>query len=455
MNGCLDRTLQCQKWRQHSKDNIDNISRYKGTVFTSSIVDQLEAFCDPILPALQRLDNKDRTSNEPPDKDDILDVITAVHKEEATEVLFTDAFNACSPLLMMAIHIIAFNCLLHNPDALADQSVRNTATDSLRANPTKQNVNQYLIDAILQKRRSVQRTSEDVWDRSLYNAGTDTPRSDTQAVRRRRLDTADDGATPGTSGTSAPRRRLTNVPRSANSTSPIKRMARGRAATQKGRREPAVTTDVEDNDEQTQLYVAGPTSRQGRKDRKRTAASNLPTSFDDDDQAEHLRTKKNKRPVVGPPTAKNRRTADSDSTSSDTADEEQQALPKATSDKKRPTSAVAKKVAAVESSQSDLDDDELGITPRTPPKSPFYRGHRDPSGESRKGTTAVPTTSKGETAHGKKKTKERVHKTAATGSANEQERKPKKKKHTTPLEELVNEEDKLYKDLAKIAKKGK
>ena len=35
------------------KDNIDNISRYKGTVFTSSFVDQLEAFCDPILPALE------------------------------------------------------------------------------------------------------------------------------------------------------------------------------------------------------------------------------------------------------------------------------------------------------------------------------------------------------------------------------------------------------------------
>ena len=131
------------------KDNIDNISRYKGTVFTSSFVDQLEAFCDPILPALQRLDNKDRSCNEPPDKDDILDIIEAVHKEEETKILFTDAFNACGPLLMMAIHVIAFNCLLHNPDALADQSVRNNATDVLRANPTKQNVNQYFIDAIL------------------------------------------------------------------------------------------------------------------------------------------------------------------------------------------------------------------------------------------------------------------------------------------------------------------
>ena len=205
----------------------------------------------------------------------------------------------------------------------------------------------------------------------------------------------------------------------------------------------------------TQLYVGPPTSRESRKDRKRTAACNLPTSFDDDDQAQHSRTKKNKRPVVGPPTAKNRRTTESDSTSSDTADEEQQASARTKSDKKRPTSTVAKKAATVVSSESDLDDDELGITPRTPPKSPFYRGHRDPSGEPRKTSPAVPTTSKGQTAHGKKKTKERADKAVAIGSAKEQQTKPKKKKHTMPLQDLVNEEDKLYKDLAKIAKKGK
>ena len=89
------------------------------------------------MPALRRLDNKDRYCHDPPDKDDILDVIEAIHKEEQREILFTKAFNACGPVLMIAIHVIGFNCLLHNPEAFAEQSVKNNSTDALRTNPTK------------------------------------------------------------------------------------------------------------------------------------------------------------------------------------------------------------------------------------------------------------------------------------------------------------------------------
>ena len=204
------------------KDNWEQISRFKGTVFTNSFVNQLETFCEPIMPALRRLDNKDKYCHDPPDKDDILDVIEAVHKDDKTEELFMEAFNACGPVLMMGIHVIALNCLLHNPDALAEQSVKNAATDALRSNPTKQNVNQYLIDSILQKRRSVHRSADNLWNRSLYSAGAETPPNHNEQNRRRRLDTQDDDhASAGTSGPSTtPRRRLSNVPSFARSPQP-------------------------------------------------------------------------------------------------------------------------------------------------------------------------------------------------------------------------------------------
>lgn len=54
------------------KDNWEQITRLKGTVFTTSFVNQLETFSRPIMPALRRLDNKDRYCHDPPDKDDIL-----------------------------------------------------------------------------------------------------------------------------------------------------------------------------------------------------------------------------------------------------------------------------------------------------------------------------------------------------------------------------------------------
>ena len=111
---------------------------------------------------------------------------------------------------MIAIHVLASNCLLHNPEAFTDQSVKNVATDSLRTNPTKQAVNQYLIDAILQKQGNVQR-SDNLWERSLYNTTSDTPPRQWDLTRRHRLD-EDDESTPGTSASSnTSRRRISSL----------------------------------------------------------------------------------------------------------------------------------------------------------------------------------------------------------------------------------------------------
>ena len=281
------------------KDNWEQISRFTGTVFTTSFVNQLETFCSPIMPALRRLDNKDRYCHDAPDKDDILDVIEAIHKDEHTEALFMEAFNACGPVLMMAIHIIAFNCLLHNPEALAEQSVKNAATDALRTNPTKQNVNQYLIDSILPKRRTVQRSTENLWDRSLYSAGTDSPAKQKEQPRRRRLDTQDeDDAAPGTSSSSTtPRRRLCSLPDFAKPPT-CPESPRGKRLPQQTRKRRSLSPVREDDDDEaTQLYVRPFPDRRSRTAKRRRAAAKLPTTFHDEEDEVEQRPPKNKRPL--------------------------------------------------------------------------------------------------------------------------------------------------------------
>ena len=290
------------------KDNWEQISRFKGTVFTTSFVNQLETFCEPIMPALRRLDNKDRYCHDAPDKDDILDVIEAVHKDEKTEALFMEAFNACGPVLMMAIHVIAFNCLLHNPEALAEQSVKNAATDVLRTNPSKQNVNQYLIDSILQKRRTVQRSTDNLWDRSLYSAGTDSPAKQNQQARRRRLESQeDDDATAGTSGASTtPRRRLSSLPNFAKPPQSPE-TTRGKRLPQHSRTRPSLSPlrEQDEEDQPTQSYTSAVPERRARTTDRRRAAAKLPTTFDDEEEEEdQTPPAKNKRPLRGPPTAK-------------------------------------------------------------------------------------------------------------------------------------------------------
>ena len=416
------------------KDNWEQISRFKGTVFTNSFVNQLESFCEPIMPALRRLDNKDRYCHDPPDKDDILDVIEAVHKDDKTEELFMEAFNACGPVLMMAIHVIAFNCLLHNPDALADQSVKNAATDALRSNPTKQNVNQYLIDAILQKRRTVQRSKGNLWDRSLYSAGTESPAKHNEHNRRRPLDTQqDDDACARTSGASStPRRRLSNLPSFARPPQPTD-TPRGKRPAQQSRKRPSLSPvpEHDQEDQPTQLYTrAAPDKRQRTTDRRR-AAENLPTMFDDGQEEEEQRPRaKNKRPPTGPATAKNRQPREVRDTTSDESDEEDQPpkRPNTPEPKQKPKSR--KRPAVVVADDSDMDDDQLGITPRTPPESPFYRGHREKTSAAQITKPCQPSTSKKNTMAERRKTKEPApNPKAAETNLDTQMKKKKNKKN--------------------------
>lgn len=108
------------------------------------------------------------------------------------------------------------------------------------------------------------------------------------------------------------------------------------------------------------------------------------------------------------------------------------------------------------SSESDLDDYQLGITPRTPPQSPFYRGHRNKDTAAKTTKTTGPSTTKGNTTHAATKSKEQTRNPKrAEPTLEPQMKKKKTKKPRGGLEDLVQEQDKLYADLNKMARKSK
>jgi len=133
------------------KDNMETILAYRGTVFTEDFVDQLQGFMTPMMGPLQRLDNKDRSTNDPPTQDDVLDVLEGINGNNEVEQLFVDGYNACGPVLMMAIHVMAINILLHNPPEFANQTLRCTATEEFKANPSDENMMRFLLDSILMR----------------------------------------------------------------------------------------------------------------------------------------------------------------------------------------------------------------------------------------------------------------------------------------------------------------
>ena len=134
---------------------------YRGTVFTEDFVHNLQQFVDPITDALRRVSNKDKLDTDPPDAKDVLTILKAINFDPWVGNLFTDTFNAIGPVLMMAIHVLVINCLMHNPDVSAERTVQAATSAKFKADPTFKNMMKYLIDNILMRQRTMKRATND------------------------------------------------------------------------------------------------------------------------------------------------------------------------------------------------------------------------------------------------------------------------------------------------------
>ena len=158
---------------------------------------------------------------------------------------------------------------------------------------------------------------------------------------------------------------------------------------------------------------------------------------------------KGKAPLVGPRTAKNQSTRDANS-STDSESDKQQPSPKPA---KRPTKKDRKKPPTVVSSESELDDDQLGITPRTPPQSPFYRGPACTTSATVTTKTKQPSATTSKQPDSKRNKKEQSTNSTDPQQAQASDKtKTKKKKGRTGLTDLAEEQDKLYDKLNKTVR---
>ena len=195
---------------------------------------------------------------------------------------------------MMSIHVLVINCLMHNPDAFVERSVRAPTAEKFKADPTFKNMMKYLIDQILMRRRTVKRTTNH-WDSAAYLQEED---EDTQQQQPSRSPTTLAHPNPrsgeSSAGPSTSRRRV-----------PVPSTSTERGSTSRRRR--------------TSLEVSGITALPQTDDeddqplaRPRHKTRSLPTPVEDEDNwsqdnpTSNRTAKKNKRPLNGRSLAKNR-----------------------------------------------------------------------------------------------------------------------------------------------------
>lgn len=153
-----------------------------GKVFRGKFVQDLGEVILPLMDTYATLDNKDKSTHDPPTHHDVLDALEVVNVNPEVEELTVTAFNAAGPVLMTSIQMLAVNALLHNVTNFAHEAVRTPATEDFKANPNKDTMMNYLFKSILMKRRAVERRTS-LYDRCRLcqnQAAVPTPARDGQ-----------------------------------------------------------------------------------------------------------------------------------------------------------------------------------------------------------------------------------------------------------------------------------
>ena len=178
------------KMAQTIKDNFPLIEQYSGTVYTHEFVQDLSSAFEPLKDALARLDNKDKTTHDPPTKEDAVAVLRKIHADANLEQTIQDVFNAARPALVFSAHVMVIASLMHHPQDFAEKCERN-ASNQMFKDPSAKNMKNFILDTIVKKRRPIKR-SLSVWDEGTDEDEDAEPAGRRRPRSRRRCDAEED-----------------------------------------------------------------------------------------------------------------------------------------------------------------------------------------------------------------------------------------------------------------------
>ena len=104
-----------------TKDSMPLIRQFHGTLFCDQFLDDLLSSFDHLLPALSRLDNKDKTDQTPPSREDVVSLLRNLDQDTDLRQCIMDGFNAAGLLMMLVTQVLAIQTLMRNAEDFALQ----------------------------------------------------------------------------------------------------------------------------------------------------------------------------------------------------------------------------------------------------------------------------------------------------------------------------------------------
>lgn len=144
------------------EDNRPLTCQFSGTVFTEEFVEDILESVNELIPAIQRLNNKDKCNQTPPTREDVNQVLRNVDENSTLHECVMDAYNEAGALMMYTTH------LLCDPDLNEKQKNTPKKRGLQQASPSKmtplpRGMRNYILDSITKRRCAIPRHVS-VWD---------------------------------------------------------------------------------------------------------------------------------------------------------------------------------------------------------------------------------------------------------------------------------------------------
>ena len=158
-----------------TKDNMPLIRQFHGTLFCDQFLDDLLSSFDHLLPALSRLDNKDKTDQTPPSREDVVSLLRNLDQDTDLRQCIMDGFNAAGLLMMLVTQVLAIQTLMRNAEDFADKVSKEAQHQPFKEDPSPRGMRSYILNSITKKRRNMRMTLRSRRGQGLAGASSSMP----------------------------------------------------------------------------------------------------------------------------------------------------------------------------------------------------------------------------------------------------------------------------------------
>ena len=147
---------------QTLRENFPILAAQTPGVLDADFVDSILVHFRPLNAILSRLDNKDKSTSEPPTREDVVAVMKTITGDANLEERLREGLNAAGALFMTCVHLLVPLTLMRNPEEYAEKARCIPANQKFKEDPTPRRMRDFVLDSVTKKCRPVPGAS--IWE---------------------------------------------------------------------------------------------------------------------------------------------------------------------------------------------------------------------------------------------------------------------------------------------------